>query len=122
MINCMKSIMKRRLIWLKNIQNFSALFILVSTALEWNIVAAFPFLLLLNAVSVSLLVTFSHFVKEKGVLVATIPYAVFIAVSFGMLGVPEHLANNQLPEAVVDGLVALFQLAAAGISLLLLKI
>ncbi|MBI2076336.1 MAG: hypothetical protein HYT72_03765 [Candidatus Aenigmarchaeota archaeon] len=112
---------KREYLWLKNFHNLTAFLILVSTVLEWNILMPFKFFFLLNMASVSLLLIFAFFAKEQGVQASTVPLAVFLIASFGVLGVPEHLANNQLSEAVVDGLVALFQLAAAGISLLLLK-
>mgnify|MGYP001576583179 CR=1 FL=1 len=112
---------KHELVWLKNFQNSTAFLILVSTFLEWNILMVFRLFFLLNLVSVSLLLIFAFFAKEKGIQASTVPLAVFLAASFGVLGVPGHLANNQLPEAVVDGLVALLQAAEAGISLLLLK-
>lgn len=120
--------MKRRsskhnsqLVWLKNFQNLTAFLILASTALEWNILMAFKLFFLLNLVSISLLLIFAFFAREKGIQASTSPLAVFLVVSFGVLGVPGHLANSQLPEALVDGLVAVFQLAAAVLSLLLLK-
>ena len=110
-----------QLVWLKNFQNSTAFLILISTVLEWNILMVFKLFFLLNIVSVSLLLIFAFFAKERGVQASTIPLAVFLIASFGVLGVPEHLANKQLPEAIVDGLVGVFQLAAASISLLLLK-
>src|SRR3989344_2383018 len=91
---------------LEKAQMLSALMIIVSTAIEWSSLTAFILLLLNNAVSVALLLIFSRFTKERGTLIASAPYAIYLIISFGMLGVPYHLAYNQADGAIVDSLVA----------------
>ena len=119
MENLCISMDKRKLF--SNLQYASLLFIIVSFLLEVKILLQNIFILYLVIFIALLTLIFAYFgrKKEKGVIIASITLALFNIISYGIFGVPEHIAAKEFLNSIADFLVALTQLIVLILSLII---
>ena len=106
-----------------NLQYYSLLFIIPSFILEFKLLIINTFILLIVFLVALLILIFAYYGKKKetGVVVASLPLALFNIIGYGILGVPEHFALREFISGILDLIVSLLQLAVIIASLLILK-